>query len=91
MAIPGGVGTAVSSASTADTLGGTLAQKTSAQIVGLVKGQLLKLRVPANVADRFVQNRTYTPADLLIISQALRRMRRERGPVHRKSCRCRHA
>jgi hypothetical protein len=75
VAIPGGVGTAVSSASTADTLGGTLAQKTSAQIVGLVKGQLLKLRVPANVADRFVQNRTYTPADLLIISQALRRMR----------------
>jgi hypothetical protein len=75
VAIPGGVGTAMSSASTADTLGGTLAQKTSAQIVGLVKGQLLKLRVPANVADRFVQNRTYTPADLLIISRALRRMR----------------
>jgi hypothetical protein len=74
MAIPGGAGVAVSSASTADTLSGMLAQKTSAQIVALVRERLLKLRVPANIADRFVQNRTYTPADLLIISQALRRM-----------------
>jgi hypothetical protein len=75
MAMPGGAGIAVSTASTADTLSGTLAQKTSAQIVALVKGQMLKLKVPSIVTDRFVQNRTYTPADLLIISQALRRMR----------------
>jgi len=73
IAIPGGAGVAASSASTANTLSGTLAQKTSAQIVDLVKAQLLNLRVPASIADRFVQNRMYTPADLLVVSRSLRR------------------
>jgi hypothetical protein len=73
VAIPGGAGVAASSASTVDTLSSTLAQKTSAQVVDLVKAQLLKMRVPGTVADRFVQNRMYTPADLLIISQSLGR------------------
>jgi hypothetical protein len=71
MVIPGGAGVAVSSASTVDTVRATLLEKTSAQIAESVMAGLLKARVPRATAERLVQNRMYTPADLLILSKAL--------------------
>jgi hypothetical protein len=76
-AIPGGAGKAVSSTSTVETIRGTLLEKTSAQIVGEVKATLARLRVPPGVASRFVENRRYTPADLLITARALAALRAE--------------
>jgi hypothetical protein len=75
MAIPGGAGVVVSSASTADTVGATLAEKTSAQIAATVLAQLKGLNVSPSVAQRLIQNRAYTPADLLVISRSLARLR----------------
>ena len=75
MAIPGGAGIVVSSTSTVDTIKDTLAQKTAAQIVVLVKRKLLALKVPVATVDRFVQNRAFTPTDLLVVADALSRLR----------------
>jgi len=71
MIIPGGAGVAVSSASTADTIRGTLAEKTSTQVVEIVLARLGRAGVPSSIAGQLVQNRAYTPADLLIIAEAL--------------------
>ena len=76
-AIPGGAGMAVSSTSTVETIRGTLVEKTSAQIAEEVKASLARLRVPPSVASRFVDNRRYTPADLLIMSRSLAALRAE--------------
>ena len=76
-AIPGGAGMAVSSTSTVETIRGTLVEKTSAQIAQEVKASLARLRVPPSVASRFVDNRRYTPADLLIMSRSLAALRAE--------------
>jgi hypothetical protein len=70
-AIPGGAGVAVSSTSTVETVRGTLLEKTSAQIVEQVKATLARLSVPPSIVNRFVQNRNYTPTDLLIMSREL--------------------
>ncbi|MEJ1934572.1 hypothetical protein WDZ92_30610 [Nostoc sp. NIES-2111] len=51
MAVPGGAGIAVSSASTADTIRNTLAEKTSTQVVEIVLGMLARQKVPAAVAQ----------------------------------------
>ena len=75
MAIPGGAGVVVSSASTADTVGATLAEKTAAQIAATVLAQLKGMKVSQAVAQRLIQNRAYTPADLLVISRSLARLR----------------
>ena len=71
MAIPGGVGLAVSSTSAVESIESALAQNTSAEIAAMVKGQLVALRVPEATADRLILNQVYSPADLLIIAQAL--------------------
>lgn len=71
MAIPGGAGIAVSSSSTVDMIGNTLAEKTSTQVVELVLASLGRMGVSRPLAERFVQNRAYTPTDLLIITNAL--------------------
>jgi hypothetical protein len=71
MAIPGGAGIAVSSTSTMSAVGSTLAERTSTQIVELVIGMLTRRGVSRALADRFVQNRSYTPTDLLVITKAL--------------------
>jgi hypothetical protein len=71
MAIPGGAGVAVSSTSTVDTIAGTLVEKTSAQIVEGVLGQLQRRGVSRDAAARLVQNRAYTPADLLLMTRAV--------------------
>jgi hypothetical protein len=71
MAIPGGAGAVVSSSSIADTVRSTLAEKTSAQIVEQVRGRLTRLGVPAAAVAGLVENRFYTPADLLLIANSL--------------------
>lgn len=73
--IPGGVTLVVSSVSTAQSLGDTLRDKTSAQIVQEVKSRLHQLGVHPHTVARFVGNRAYTPADMLAISRALGRLR----------------
>ncbi len=70
--IPGGVAViAVSSASTIQSAADTLRDKTSAQIAKEVKATLLQLGVSPDTVDRFIINRAYTPADLLLTSRAL--------------------
>jgi len=71
MAIPGGAGVVVSSSSTADTVRSTLAEKTAAQIVEQVRGRLTRLGVPTTAVEGLVENRLYTPADLLLIANSL--------------------
>lgn len=73
-AVPGAAGMAVSSVSNADSFKNSLVQKTSAQIVQETKAALARLDVPSQSVTRFVENRIYTPADLLIISNALVRL-----------------
>lgn len=75
MAIPGGAGVVVSSGSTVDTIRNTLAEKTAAQVVQQVLGTLSKVGVAPALAQRFVQNRNYTPTDLLVIATALQSMK----------------
>jgi hypothetical protein len=73
--IPGGVAMiAVSSASTIQSASDTLRDKTSAQIAQEVKSTLLRLDVSPDTVARFVTNRAYTPADLLLTSRALARL-----------------
>lgn len=73
--IPGGVGIAISSASSVATVKDTLRDKTAAQIIVETRGNLVALEVPEDVIARFVENRNYTPADLLIASRALLQLR----------------
>jgi len=72
--IPGGAVLAVSSVSTVQSASDTLRDKTSAQIVQEVKSTLLQLNVPPDTVARFVTNKAYTPADLLLTSRALGRL-----------------
>jgi len=71
MAIPGGAGVAISSTTTVDSVRSTLAERTSTQIVEQVIGRLTRMGVSRALADRLVQNRAYTPTDLLLITKAL--------------------
>lgn len=71
LAIPGGAGVALSSTTTVDSIRSTLAERTSAQIVEQVIGRLTRMGVSRSLADRLVQNRSYTPTDLLLITKAL--------------------
>ena len=70
-AIPGGVGLAVSSASSVGSAKETLSSKTAAQVIAEVRNILRSLDIPDETVNRFVENRNYTPADLLIMSRAL--------------------
>jgi hypothetical protein len=72
LAIPGGAGVAVGAVSTADTVTGLLAEKTSTQIVEIVRAELQARKIPGSMIDRLVQNRAYSPSDLLILSRSLR-------------------
>ena len=73
--IPGGVAVmALSYVSTIEAASETLRDKTSAQIVQEVKTTLLQLGVSPDAVVRFVTNRAYTPADLLLTSRALTRL-----------------
>ena len=54
----------VSSVSTAQSLGDTLRDKTSAQVVQEVKSTLQQLSVPPQTIARFIGNRAYTNAQI---------------------------
>ncbi len=69
--VPGGVGLAISSASSVEGVKDTLRSKTAAQVIAEVRGTLQGLDVPPESIDRLLENRNYTPTDLLIISRAL--------------------
>ncbi len=73
--IPGGVAViAVSSVATVQSINDTLRDKTSAQIAQEVKATLLHLDVSPETAAQFINNRAYTPADLLVTAKALARL-----------------
>ena len=48
-----------------------LRTKTAAQIIAETRGIIQSLDVPPDSIDRLLQNRNYTPTDLLIMSRAL--------------------
>ncbi len=69
--IPGGVGIAVSSVSSVDKAKDTLRDKSAAQILTEVRAILQSLDVADDSINRLVNNRNYTPADLIIMSRSL--------------------
>ena len=72
--VPGGVGIAVSSVATVSSAKDTLRDKTAAQVIAEVRATLLSLGVPAETANLLVENRNFTPADLLIMARALKQL-----------------
>jgi hypothetical protein len=72
--IPGGVGITVSSASSVESAKDTLRDRTAAQIIAETRTILLSLGVPEDSTSRFVENRNYTPADLIIMARALAKL-----------------
>jgi hypothetical protein len=72
--VPGGVGIAVSSAATVDSAKDTLRSKTAAQVIAEVRAILQALDVPPETTNRLLDNRNFTPADLLIMAGALRQL-----------------
>lgn len=72
--VPGGVGIAVSSVATVNSAKDTLRDKTAAQVIAEVRATLASLDVPAQATTRLVENRNFTPADLLIMARALKQL-----------------
>ena len=72
--IPGGVGLAISSASSVGSAKETLTAKTAAQVIAESRKILLSLGVSEETTSRFLENRNFTPADLLIMSRALAKL-----------------
>ena len=70
-AVTGGVGIGISAASNVESAKDTLRDKTAAQVIVEVRGILISLQIPEEMINRLVENRNYTPADLLIMSRAL--------------------
>jgi hypothetical protein len=71
IAVTGGVGLGISAASNVESAKDTLRDKTAAQVIVEVRGILISLQIPEELINRLVENRNYTPADLLIMSRAL--------------------
>jgi hypothetical protein len=72
--VPGGAGIAVSSVTTVSSAKDSLRDKTAAQVIAETRGILLSLGVPDESVSRLVENRNYTPADLLIMARALKQL-----------------
>ncbi len=79
--VPGGIGIAVSSVATVSSAKDTLRDKTAAQVIAEVRGILLALEIDQAIADRLVENRNFTPADLLIMARALKQLGAENTTV----------
>ena len=75
--VPGGVGIAVSSVATINSAKDTLRDKTAAQVIVEARSILLSLGVPPETTNRLVENRNFTPADLLIMARALDQLHAE--------------
>jgi hypothetical protein len=69
-AVTGGVGLGISAASNVESAKETLRDKTAAQIIIEVRGILISLQITDDLINRLVENRNYTPADLLIMTRA---------------------
>ncbi|MGB6352140.1 MAG: hypothetical protein WBG10_19160, partial [Pseudolabrys sp.] len=54
-----------------------LRDKTAAQLIAQVRTILSSLGVPEETADKLLENRNYTPADLLIMALALKQLNAE--------------
>ncbi|HEY6860894.1 MAG TPA: hypothetical protein VI358_14045 [Pseudolabrys sp.] len=80
-AVPGGVGIAVSSVATVGTAKDTLRSKTAAQLIAEVRATLSSLGVPEESINRLVENRNFTPADLLIMARALKQLNAQNTDV----------
>ncbi|HET7805534.1 MAG TPA: hypothetical protein VFL53_14930 [Pseudolabrys sp.] len=72
--VPGGAGIAISSVTSVDTAKDSLRSKSAAQVIAEAKSTLASLGIPQETIDRLVENRNYTPADLLIMARALKRL-----------------
>jgi len=72
--VPGGIGIAVSSVATVSSAKDTLRDKTAAQVIAEARATLLSLGIPNENVSRLLANRNYTPADLLIMARALKRL-----------------
>lgn len=72
--VPGGIGIAVSSVATVSSAKDTLRDKTAAQVIAEVRGILLSLEIEQANADRLLENRNFTPADMLIMARALKQL-----------------
>jgi hypothetical protein len=77
--IPGAVGTAVSTASTAHGLSALVRDKTPAQLLEINRARFDKLGVPGATADKFLSNSLYTPADQTVIAGALQLLKGVKG------------
>jgi hypothetical protein len=73
----GGVGIAVSSVATVSDARDTLQSKTAAQVIAETRSTFLSLGISDESVSRLVENRNYTPADLLIMARALKRLNAE--------------
>jgi len=72
--VPGGVGIAVSSVATVGDAKDTLRSKSAAQVIAEARATFLSLNVPEESVNRLDENRNYTPADLLIMALALKKL-----------------
>ena len=77
MAVPGAAGLAVSNASTANSLRGSAADASSAQLMDVNRNKLARLEIDRGVADRLFANPYYTPVDMTAIADAIGKL----GPV----------
>ncbi len=68
--VPGGVGLAISSVATVN----SAKDKTAAQVIAEARSILSSLDVPEETATRLVENRNFTPADLLIMARTLKQL-----------------
>jgi hypothetical protein len=75
--VPGGIGIAVSSVATFSDAKDTLRSKTAAQVIAETRATLLSLGISDESVSRLVENRNYTPADLLIMARELKRLNAE--------------
>jgi len=75
--VPGGIGIAISSVATVSDARDTLRSKTAAQVIAETRATLLGLGIPDESISRLVENRNYTPADLLIMALALKKLKAE--------------
>ena len=75
--VPGGIGIAISSVATVSDARDTLRSKTAAQVIAETRATFLGLGIPDARISRLVENRNYTPADLLIMALALKKLNAE--------------
>jgi len=70
-AVTGGIGIGISAASNVEGAKETLRDKTAAQVIVETRGILISLTVPEDLYNRLLENRNFTPADLLIMARSL--------------------